>query len=177
MNNTYNLQKKGSVYILKNPAYNLDNKPIIKIGRTGKEDPNERIESMNKETPVPMPFQTVSITETPANSQLEKYAHDCLAEERISNTKEFFTTSEEKAKNVVKAINEDINKKSYVIPNLYNPLSDKDKKKLEKSGYAVTESSDYSPTPFSDAKYCPDENDPPENIDKSIWQNVCKKNK
>lgn len=80
MDTKYNLQEKGGVYVINNKAI-VDpetKQPLTKIGRSGKENPEERIMSMNKETPVPQNFEIEDIVKTSANKILENVTHKYL---------------------------------------------------------------------------------------------------
>lgn len=172
MDAKYNLQEKGGVYVINNKAIvNPETKhPLTKIGRSGKENPEERIISMNKETPVPQDFEIEGIIKSPANKILENITHKYLEDEHYN--KEYYTTDTESSLSIVKAINENIEKHSYCLPDKNYPVSEEEKKQFEKIGYV---SSDYYVTPFSDAIYFPDEDDCPKGLDKGKWKKTVKK--
>jgi hypothetical protein len=123
MNMNYNLQEKGGVYVVQNSAM-VDpraKKALTKIGRSGKEYPMERIESMNKETPVPLKFTVDLISKTPANKVVEKIAHKYFGDEHFN--KEFNKAPAQHVSATVKAISADVEKHSYVTDDTYCPIT------------------------------------------------------
>lgn len=171
MDTKYNLQEKGGVYVINNKAIvNPETKqPLTKIGRSGKENPEERIMSMNKETPVPQDFEIEGIVKTPANKILENITHKYLEDEHYK--KECYTTDTRTSLNIVIAIDENIKKHSYCFPDKNFPVSEEEKKQFEKSGYV---SSDYYVTPYSDAEYYLNEDDCPKGLDRNKWKKTVK---
>ena len=83
MNKKYTSNEKGGVYVISNPLIGSENNPIVKIGRSGRDNPQERIDEINKETGVPENFKTNSITKTPASKIVEKITHKYFSKERV----------------------------------------------------------------------------------------------
>lgn len=169
MKNRYNLQEKGGVYAIKNDCIvdHESKEPLTKIGRSGKENVNDRIESMNRETTVPKNFDVERIVNTPANQQVEKLVHAYYDDERYNSRKEYFKVPAEDAAKTIEKIAEDVEKHSYVIQDTYCPMSEEEKNTMINDGYIPN---DYVATPFSDAVYIPDENDCPDGIDSEKWK-------
>lgn len=44
MNKKYTSNEKGGVYVISNPLIGSENNPIVKIGRSGRDNPQERID-------------------------------------------------------------------------------------------------------------------------------------
>lgn len=168
----YNTNDKGGVYVISNPLIGSKENPIVKIGRSGRSDPQERINEINKETGVPVNFNTESITNTPASKIVEKISHFYYQNERINPKKEFFNVSPEEATKVIEKIKENVKKHSYVEPDFYNPSTREEKQQFEKDGFVL---SDYAATPWSPSEFYPDSEDIPEGLDKTRLKQALKK--
>ena len=173
MKNRYNQMESGGVYAITNqcivdPHTKI---PLVKIGRSGKKDVNERIAAMNKETPVPTNFTVEKIVNTPANRLVEKITHKYLEDKRYNNKKEFFTISPKDAVQEIDTISKHVEQNSNLIPDTYIPLTSAQKKEIEDAGYQPNE---FFATPFSDAEYIPEANKCRDGLDNEKWKKVVK---
>lgn len=171
MNTQYNLLEEGGVYVIWNPCIvNPETKnPLIKIGRSSKEEPRERIEYMNKETPVPADFKVDTITKIPANRLVERVAHEYYEEERFN--KEFFSVSPQNASSTVEAIADEVKKRSYVISDKFSPMTDEEKREMMDYGYLFN---DRAATIYSDSFCLLNEENCPDGLDNQKWKNAIK---
>lgn len=168
MKKTYKLIDTGSVYVVQNPSivHPETKEPIVKIGRTGKENPKSRIEELNKETGVVADFGVVSIKETNANKTVENLVHQYLNNERVNKKKEFFSVSPEEASAVVDKIDELVSANSYTTVESGTPVVFNDDEVDPKYHY---EGIMYDP--FNAVfEYHHDKEDPPEGLDPEKWK-------
>ncbi len=106
----------GWVYILENPAINVNNKPLLKIGRT-KNSPEYRADILSGDTSVPIDFEVKHAVFVHDRVAAEKLIHGLLGKrnQRYNEFREFFTTD------AVDAINAIENIKSYLISKIFDP--------------------------------------------------------
>lgn len=149
MKTTYKFNEPGGVYVISNPLYTS---PTVKIGRSGRENPQDRINELNRESGVPIDFKTESITITSASKIVEKISHNYFGDKRINSKKEFFSINPKTASKVITAISDFVDNHSYVKADYYEPLSEDQKNKLEKAGFVP---SDYWATPWSEVEFRP----------------------
>ena len=90
--------KKGSVYVMSNPAYKKD---LLKVGFTTK-TPEERAKDLFQ-TGVPDEFEVKYKAEFENAEKAEKQIHSLLEGCRHNKRREFFTCSFRKTKKVVNA--------------------------------------------------------------------------
>lgn len=169
MKTRYNPNEEGNVYVISNKAIvNPETKnPLTKIGRTNKKNPEDRINSMNKETPVPQNFEIKGIVKTNAPNVVEKTAHKYFENEHFN--KEYFNVNPEKALETVKSISEDVEQHSFCSPDTSCAISEGEESFLSNEDYEVT---GFSFTPFSDAVYVPEQDDCPKGLDKDTWKKI-----
>ena len=172
MNKKYTSNEKGGVYVISNPLIGSENNPIVKIGRSGRDNPQERIDEINKETGVPENFKTNSITKTSASKIVEKITHKYFSKERINPKKEFFNVAPEEATNVIKKVTDNVERHSYVEADLYFPSSKEVKDEFKKYGFILD---DYAATPWSPSEFYPDSEDILEGLDKDRLKQALKK--
>jgi len=103
----------GFIYIAENKA--MPN--LYKIGHSGKEDLNERINGLFK-TGVPLPFKCVYAGEIVNFKKVEEDIHDALADHRVHPKREFFKIKPEliipwieRTFPTIKNVTEKVNKK------------------------------------------------------------------
>jgi len=103
----------GFIYIAENKA--MPN--LYKIGRSGKEDLNERINGLFK-TGVPLPFNCVYAGEVANFKDVEEDIHDALDDHRVHPKREFFAIKPnliipwiERTFPTIKNVTESVNKK------------------------------------------------------------------
>jgi hypothetical protein len=78
----------GYVYILKNEAM----PGIYKIGVTGREDLDERINELyNGKTNIPLPFDCIFACKVENYKEVEKIIHNAFQDNRVNPNREFFT--------------------------------------------------------------------------------------
>lgn len=160
MKSSYKFNETGGVYVVSNPQYKT---PIVKIGRSGRENPQERIDELSRQSGVPVDFKTDSITLTAASKIVENIAHKYFEDERINPKKEFFAINPSTATKVVNAISEYVDDHSFVKADFYDPLSEDHKKEIIESGFIP---SDYWATPWSETEFFPSLDNCPKGLDK-----------
>tara|TARA_Y100000590_G_scaffold38209_1_gene41056 strand:+ start:90 stop:755 length:666 start_codon:yes stop_codon:yes gene_type:complete len=91
------INNRGKIYILTNKMFKDD---IIKIGKTGRNDVEDRIRELNSLTGVPFPFECYSAFELDNYHEVEKILHTAYAgaDKRTFAKKEFFEINPEKAR-------------------------------------------------------------------------------
>ena len=91
----------NTVYVLTNPAM----PGIVKIGITGQEDAQDRIDQLYKHSGVPLPFECViaiEVTEGDA-AKLEKALHTAFGPQRVNPKREFFQIDPYQAEAILRA--------------------------------------------------------------------------
>ena len=83
----------GYVYLLTNPSM----PGLVKVGCTDR-SPSERISELSSATGVPTPFTLEFSISVPDHIATEQELHSILGTERVSDSREFFRVSVEKAK-------------------------------------------------------------------------------
>jgi hypothetical protein len=120
MNKKHDFLNNGSVYIavnktIVNPETNT---PLLKVGFTQKDRPEERIDELSKETSSADNFELLYSRKISSFKQVEKLTHDYLQEDgkRYNNDKEFFTGTQDKIKKVIDAIADYCNTNAFIDP-------------------------------------------------------------
>lgn len=96
----------GYLYILTNPSLNGQ----VKIGRTERH-PEDRRKEISSATGVPTPFELVYWKFFEDCHKAENTIHKRLEQEglRVNNSKEFFSISEDQAKNIIEELSKETN--------------------------------------------------------------------
>jgi hypothetical protein len=120
MNKKHDFLNNGSVYIavnktIVNPETNI---PLLKVGFTQKDKPEERINALSKETSSADYFELLYLRKIASFKQVEKLTHDYLQEDgkRYNNSKEFFTGTKEEIQMVIDAIADYCNTNAIIDP-------------------------------------------------------------
>ncbi len=77
----------GYVYVLSNPSLEFG---MVKIGMTTREDPQVRVDELNRSTSSPTPFVIEHLHPCVRPYDLEKRLHRVFDERRVNNKREFF---------------------------------------------------------------------------------------
>jgi hypothetical protein len=176
MNKKHDFLNNGSVYIainetIVNPQTKI---PLVKVGFTQKDKPEERIDELSKETSSAGDFKLLYSRKISSFKQVEKLTHDYLQEDgkRYNNDKEFFTGTPEETKNVSDAIADYCNKNVFIDP---DSGTIRDVIKLDNNDKYIPDNKWYSP--YDSRVIITDiYNKTPDKLKPEIWEKVKKKN-